>query len=108
MKSIYNVEIGSRVKKSREAASLTQERMAETIGVSVQYISDMERGKVGASTATIVKICNTLNVSADYILMGRNETGDPTNIDVRLQNLSGIQRDTIERIVNLAIQLIDK
>ena len=87
---------------------MTQEQLAESIGVSVQYVSDMERGKVGASVATIIGICTTLNVSADYILMGRDTTGDPTNIDKRLLNLPPKQREEAERLIHQFINILGK
>ena len=63
-------------KKSRELAGLTQEKLAETIDVSVQYVSDLERGKVGASTATLIRISQALHVSCDYLLLGRGDRAD--------------------------------
>ena len=69
-KKPLNVQIGARIKQAREQAHVTQERLAEQIEVSVQYISDLERGKVGASVSTVIKICQTLQVSCDYLLLG--------------------------------------
>lgn len=39
-----NVQIGERCRKAREAAGYTQERLAEAVGKSTQFISDTERG----------------------------------------------------------------
>ena len=58
-KKPLNVQIGARIKQAREQAHVTQERLAEQIEVSVQYISDLERGKVGASVSTVIKICRS-------------------------------------------------
>ena len=74
-KKPLNVQIGSRIKQAREQSRVTQERLAEQIEVSVQYVSDLERGKVGASVATIIKICQTLQVSCDYLLLGVEAAG---------------------------------
>ena len=83
-KKPLNVQIGARIKQAREQAHVTQERLAEHpslqvrslhIEVSVQYISDLERGKVGASVSTVIKICQTLQVSCDYLLLGVEPTG---------------------------------
>ena len=56
-KKELNIQIGSRVKTARETMRYTQENLAERIDVSVQYISDLERGVVGASLPTIIKLC---------------------------------------------------
>ncbi|MDE5966814.1 MAG: helix-turn-helix transcriptional regulator [Lachnospiraceae bacterium] len=85
----YNVDIGHRIKQARKAAKLTQEQLAEAIDVSAQYVSDLERGVVGTSIPTLIKICDTLAVSADYILRGRDsETMPPLGLSDRLRNLS--------------------
>ena len=47
-KKQLNIEIGERIKDAREQKGRTQEWLAEQIGVSPQYISDLERGVVGA------------------------------------------------------------
>ena len=106
-----NIQIGRRIQKAREASKYTQEKLAERVGVSIQYISDLERGVVGTSIPTLIKICNTLCTSSDYILMGKNENKDISSVENRLQNLSQEEIDIIEKGINLmveAFQLRDK
>lgn len=67
-KKELNVRIGVRVKGAREAARLTQEQLAERIEVTPQYVSDLERGAVGLSVATLRRLCQSLGVSSDAIL----------------------------------------
>ena len=67
-KKEINIQIGEHIKAARESRQLTQERLAEEIDVSPQYISDLERGVVGVSIATLKKICLALRVSSDQIL----------------------------------------
>jgi len=82
-----NVQIGGRVKKAREAAGFTQERLAELLDVSAQYVSGVERGTVGLSVPILASLCKILLVSSDYILMGEIEYSDPTSIVSRLRRL---------------------
>lgn len=99
-KKKINIEIGKRIKKSREGRGLTQERLAEEIDVSIQYISDLERGVVGASTSTLINICRILDASADYILFGK----DPNTIsDVsdRLKEYTPKQVESMYRIMDI-------
>ena len=70
VKKEINVEIGMRAKIAREQAKMTQEQLAEKIDVSVQYVSDMERGLVGLSLATLKRLCVVLRVSSDQLLFG--------------------------------------
>lgn len=67
-KKEINIQIGERIKAARESRRMTQERLAEEIDVSPQYISDLERGVVGVSIATLKRICLALRVSSDQIL----------------------------------------
>lgn len=73
-KKEINFEIGMRIKAAREKIGYTQEKFAEKIDRSVQYISDLERGKVGLSIQTLINICDTLYVSTDFILLGKEDT----------------------------------
>lgn len=65
-----NVQIGMRVKQAREIAGLTQERLAELLDVTAQYISGVERGAVGLSVPILLQLCSVLLVSSDFILLG--------------------------------------
>lgn len=60
--------LGKRIKQSRENKHLTQEKLAEMIGLSTFYISRLENGCKTPSLDTIIKISNTLEVSIDYLL----------------------------------------
>lgn len=46
-------------------------KFSEKIDVSTQYITDLERGIVGCSVPTLLKICDVLDVSTDFILRGK-------------------------------------
>lgn len=52
-KKTINLEIGQNVKHIRENAGLTQERLAELIGLGVKHLSAIECGAVGVSLATL-------------------------------------------------------
>ena len=40
-----NIKYGNKLKKAREALGLTQEKVAEYLGLGPRYISDIERNK---------------------------------------------------------------
>lgn len=60
--------IGEKIQKYREAAGLSQERLAETVGLSSNFISYIERGVKQPSLENFIKIANAINVSADLLL----------------------------------------
>ena len=48
MKHFTNTEFGARLKKSRESKKMTQEQLAEALGLaSKQHVIRMESGKSG-------------------------------------------------------------
>ncbi len=60
-------KIGKRIQKIRKAKGYTQQQFAEIIGLSTNYLSDIERGKSSARLDKLVAIINSLECSADDI-----------------------------------------
>ena len=59
--------IGKRIKECRERLGLTQEQFSEKTGLSVNYISTVERGGSFPRYEKLITIINGLEVSADAI-----------------------------------------
>lgn len=55
---------GRRLRQLRRQKNITQERLAESIGVSVDLISNIERGVNSPSFETLEKLAETLEVPA--------------------------------------------
>ncbi|MBQ7118333.1 MAG: helix-turn-helix transcriptional regulator [Clostridia bacterium] len=60
----------TRIRKARENIGYTREQFSELLEVSVSYMAEVERGRTGISVKMLIKICNLLGLSADYILFG--------------------------------------
>ena len=54
--------IGKNIKETRKIKNLSQEKLAEFIGMSRNYIGMIERGEVNPPVKTLIKIANALNV----------------------------------------------
>lgn len=75
-KKPINIEVGQNVKQVRESVGLTQERLAELIGLGEKHVSAIECGAVGVSLPTLRQLCTQLSVPANMILFGvGNEDG---------------------------------
>lgn len=59
---------GQRLREQRLKHHLTLEQVAEKADLSANYIGMVERGLKEPGLATIVKILNALNISADELL----------------------------------------
>lgn len=57
-------QFGKRVQQLRQAKKITQEELAEKVGVSIESISNIERGIHGPSFDNLEKIILALNVPA--------------------------------------------
>lgn len=58
----------TRIRKAREEQGYTREKFAEKLDVRVFYLAELERGRTGISVKMLIKVCNLLGLSADYIL----------------------------------------
>ncbi|WP_407311865.1 helix-turn-helix domain-containing protein [Desulfosporosinus sp. SB140] len=63
-------ELGERIAKRRKMLNLTQDDVAEVTGLSNNYISNIENNHSIPSIETLVKICNALDITPDYLLLG--------------------------------------
>jgi transcriptional regulator with XRE-family HTH domain len=101
-----NRQIGARCKQARIASGLTQEKLAEKLNVSAQYLSDMERGVVGLSLLTLIDLSNQLSVSTDFLLKDEIPDGSPRQIQVgaRTIHLSDHEYGILESIINCTLQ----
>lgn len=72
------MEIGSKIKEARAKSELTQEQVAEVLGVSRQTISNWENGKSYPDIVSVIKMSDLYDVSLDYLLKGK-EAATMTN-----------------------------
>ena len=69
--------IGQKVKQIRLNKGVTQEQLAEAVGVGVTHISHLETGSATVSLKVFLAIVNYLECSADEILCKEISTARP-------------------------------
>lgn len=69
--------IGYKVKEIRVKKGITQEQLAEAVGVGVTHISHLETGSGTVSLKVFVAIVNYLDCSADELLCKEVSTARP-------------------------------
>ncbi len=99
-KKDLNVRIGNQIRIARESAGLTQDRFAELVSLATKNVSDIERGVVGISIGTLIRICETLSISSDSILFEEGTGNDAHSISERLSNLPPEQFEIACNIIN--------
>ena len=76
MKKDFDSAIGQRIREKRESLGYSREYVAEQAEMSPSFLADVELGVKGFSASTLIKLCRTLGLSADYILFGSQSTFD--------------------------------
>lgn len=71
MEKVDLKEIGARISKLRKQRGFTQESLAENMDVSIQMISNLERGNKAIKIDNLINLSRILGVSTDYILTGK-------------------------------------
>lgn len=64
--------IGQKIRKFRKAQNLSQEELAEKVGISVTHMSHIETGNTKLSLPVFVDIANALDVQTDDLLNDRD------------------------------------
>lgn len=58
---------GQRIKELRHSMKMSQEALAEKVGISSKYLSSIERGKENPTFDTFINLCNALNVELEAL-----------------------------------------
>ena len=96
-------EIGKRIQLCRKQQGFTQEQLAEMMNVSIQMISNLERGNKSIRIENLVNLSTILNVSTDYILTGKSNTDDMQLLTSRVSQLPERDRRMIALLVDYCI-----
>lgn len=83
-----NVTVGANIKREREKAGYTQDQFSEMLGIGSKSLSSVERGVVGVSLTTLLKICEILHVSTNVILLERTHKNDLEGVLSQLEQLN--------------------
>ena len=61
-------EIGQRIRTARKAKNMSQEELAEKIGISVTHMSHIETGNTKLSLPVLADLAEALHVTTDSLL----------------------------------------
>lgn len=75
------IRIGRRIRKLRCDRRLSQAELAVKVGLTPQYISNVETGKKKASLKALMKIADELGVSVDLLTGSAMERDDEQNVE---------------------------
>ena len=73
------MDIGKKLRDARNAAGLTQESAAESLGVSRQTISNWETGKTYPDIVSVIRMSDLYSVSLDCLLKEEKTVSNDLN-----------------------------
>ena len=99
--------IGNRISNRRKSLNYTQEQIAEKMDVSIQMVSNLERGNKAIKIDNLIKISEILNVSADYILTGKHTEKDIGIVLNKIDKLSDSDYKMVDMIIEYCLNKND-
>ena len=100
-------EIGKRIQLRRKQLGYTQDQLASMMDVSIQMISNLERGNKAIRIDNLINLSQILNISTDYILTGKNVGYNGASLSEKISLLSSKSRDIIEQFVDYCLNPYD-
>ena len=91
-------EMGQRIMVRRKSLRMTQEELADKLGVSAQMISNLELGKKAIRPENLARVCDVLGLSADFILTGTNTK---TAVDAVAEKLTQLTAEELQMVSDM-------
>ena len=99
--SIFLINMGQRIAARRKELGMTQEQLAERLGLSLQSISCIELGKKAVRPENLANLCKHLNVSVDYILYGKRDESQMNDTVKKLSSLDPEAYNAVKNMIDL-------
>lgn len=98
-------EMGKRIKARRKEKNIKQADLAEALDISNNHLSSIENGRQKPSLDTFIKICNHLEVTPDYLLLGSMHAYNiPEHINENLKLCSQYDIILVGDIIKLLVE----
>ncbi len=106
-KQDLDIRVGANIKRERERAGYTQDQFSELLGMGPKSLSAAERGVVGVSLTTLLKICQVLSISSDTLLQEKTRQNDVKHMAERLERLTPAQFAIAEEVLGSLFKAFD-
>lgn len=98
--------IGQNIRRRREELGMTQEALAEMVGLSTSYMGAIERGEKLPKLPAFIGIANALNVSSDRLLSGVLAVGNEIVSSDLSKRLALLPSEDQRRVLNVVQVMI--
>ena len=100
-------QIGKRLYQRRKQVGMTQDALAEWANITSQTISTAELGKKAMRADTIIRVCESLDITPNYLLLGEVTSQDVAFLTEKISQLSPEQYRHLEDIINSYIAALN-
>ena len=97
------MSLGKRIRQRRQVLKVTQQELAQALGMTPQHISAIEQDKWAPSLALLPKLAEELGVSVDYLLSG--EEGIITDTIPAIKADNSLTLNSKRALINLVKEL---
>lgn len=99
--------MNKRISEIRNNENLSQEKFADKLGLSRNFIAQLETGKKNPSDRTINDICRIFNINKDWLRYGTGEMKMPVTdkLSTYLGQIARSDDDLIEDIIEVYMDL---
>ncbi len=94
-------KIGQRIRKYRKVNNLSQEALAEKIGISTTHMSHIETGNTKLSLAVLVNLSLALGVSTDDLLFSQSPDSKSSLMDKTIEILESCNSQELAIIIDI-------
>ena len=93
-------DMGRRILARRKALGITQDELADRIGVTPPMISNLEQGKKAIRPDNLAKVCKARGLSADYVLFGADTQTPIDAVADKLANLTDAELQIVSDMID--------
>ena len=101
-------KIGQNLRKKRESAGYTREKLGELCNLSPRFIANIELGDSTFSLDSLLTMCRVLSCSSDDLLFGEDDGEVWSDTAAKLARLDPKYHAPVDKVVQGLIELLLK
>ena len=95
-------DIGIRIQMARSELDVSREYLAGEASIDPRFLADVECGKKDITSQKLMRICEALHVTSDYILFGKRDHAE--DILMMLNQMNDKQKKLAKALIAAAME----
>jgi transcriptional regulator with XRE-family HTH domain len=109
--TMNTIALGEGIRNQRKKHNLKAIQLADDIGTTSSYISEIESGKKTPSITTLLKIAERFDISLDVLVRGAETSSYNRNLAIgeitkKLEKLTDRQLELVENVIKSTLKLL--